>query len=142
MDGVDIAKDEGAGRLVQALENAGNPKVDVLINNAGIMSRSRNALDIDVLRASMEANAYGAVRITSALLRKRLLASPGAKIVLITSKMGSMADNSSGGAYAYRMSKAALNAAGVSLAHDLKGDGMAVAILHPGERGPDPPRKG
>ena len=133
VDGVDVATDDGAGRLVQALEDAGNPDIDVLINNAGVMSRSRNALDINVIRESMEVNAYGALRITSALLRKRLLASPGAKIVLITSKMGSMADNSSGGEYAYRMSKAALNAAGVSLAHDLKGNGIAVAILHPGE---------
>lgn len=133
VDGVDVTKDEGAGCLVQALEKAGNPKVDVLINNAGVMMRARNTLDIDVLRESMEVNAFGAVRITSALLSRRLLATPGAKVVLITSKMGSMSDNTSGGAYGYRMSKAALNAAGVSLAHDLKGEGMAVAILHPGE---------
>lgn len=135
MDGVDVTKDEGVGCLVEALEKAGNPTVDILINNAGVMLRSRNALDVDVLRESMEVNAYGAIRVTTALLRQRLLASPGAKIALITSKMGSMADNTSGGAYGYRMSKAALNAAGVSLAHDLKGDGMAVALLHPGERG-------
>lgn len=134
VDGVDVTKDEGIGCLVEALEKAGNPTVDILINNAGVMLRSRNALEIEVLRESMEVNAYGAIRVTTALLRQRLLASPGAKIALITSKMGSMADNTSGGAYGYRMSKAALNAAGVSLAHDLKGDGMAVAILHPGER--------
>ncbi len=53
-------------------------------------------------------------------------------IRLITSRMGSIADNTSGGYYGYRMSKAALNAAGVSLAHDLKSRGIAVAILHPG----------
>lgn len=46
--------------------------------------------------------------------------------------MGSIGDNSSGGQYGYRMSKAALNAAGVSLAHDLKPRGIAVVILHPG----------
>ncbi|CAM9294624.1 unnamed protein product [Ectocarpus sp. 12 AP-2014] len=132
VDGVDVTMDEGAGCLVSALEKAGSPKVDVLINNAGVMKRDRNTLDIGVLRESMEVNAYGALRITNTLLGKRMLAAPGAKIILITSKMGSMADNSSGGAYGYRMSKAALNAAGVSLAHDLKGDGMAVAILHPG----------
>lgn len=56
----------------------------------------------------------------------------GAKVGLITSRMGSIDDNSSGGVYGYRMSKAALNMAGKSLAHDLRGRGVAVAILHPG----------
>ncbi len=46
--------------------------------------------------------------------------------------MGSITDNTSGGYYGYRMSKAALNAAGRSLAHDLAPRGVAVAILHPG----------
>eukprot|EP00903_Cladosiphon_okamuranus_P008693 g8329.t1 len=132
VEGVDVASDAGAGCLVQALEKAGNPKVDILINNAGVMKRTRNSLDIDELKESMEVNAYGALRITAALLSRKLINAPGGKIVLITSKMGSMADNTSGGAYGYRMSKAALNAAGVSLAHDLKGDGVSVAILHPG----------
>jgi NAD(P)-dependent dehydrogenase (short-subunit alcohol dehydrogenase family) len=56
----------------------------------------------------------------------------GSKIAIITSRMGSIADNTSGGRYGYRMSKAAVNMAGRSLAHDLKGDGIAVTILHPG----------
>ncbi len=67
VDGVDVANDAGVGCLVDALEKAGNPKVDILINNAGVMMRSRNSLDIDVLRESMEVNAYGALRVTSAL---------------------------------------------------------------------------
>jgi NAD(P)-dependent dehydrogenase (short-subunit alcohol dehydrogenase family) len=46
--------------------------------------------------------------------------------------MGSIGDNTSGGSYGYRMSKSAVNAAGVSLAHDLGGRGVAVVILHPG----------
>ena len=57
---------------------------------------------------------------------------PGAKVALITSRMGSIADNSSGGSYGYRMSKAALNAAGRSLAIDLAARGIAVGLLHPG----------
>jgi NAD(P)-dependent dehydrogenase (short-subunit alcohol dehydrogenase family) len=65
-----------------------------------------------------------------ATLRPRLAA--GAKIGLVTSRMGSIGDNSSGGYYGYRMSKAALNAAGMSLAHDLRGAGIAVFLLHPG----------
>ena len=56
----------------------------------------------------------------------------GAKIAIVTSRMGSIADNTSGGYYGYRMSKAAVNMAGVSLAHDLRSRGVSVAILHPG----------
>jgi NAD(P)-dependent dehydrogenase (short-subunit alcohol dehydrogenase family) len=67
---------------------------------------------------------------TAAALRSHL-ASPS-KLALITSRMGSIGDNTSGGSYGYRMSKAALNAAGRSLAHDLRGQGVAVVLLHPG----------
>jgi NAD(P)-dependent dehydrogenase (short-subunit alcohol dehydrogenase family) len=56
----------------------------------------------------------------------------GSLVVMMTSLMGSIADNASGGYYGYRMSKAALNAAAVSMSHDLRGRGIAVAILHPG----------
>ena len=56
----------------------------------------------------------------------------GAKVVIVTSRMGSVADNTSGGMYGYRMSKAAVNMAGMSLSRDLKGKGIAVALLHPG----------
>ncbi|MGC4094116.1 MAG: SDR family NAD(P)-dependent oxidoreductase [Polyangiaceae bacterium] len=56
----------------------------------------------------------------------------GAKVALITSRMGSIADNTSGAYYGYRMSKAALNMAGASLAHDLLHQGVAIAIFHPG----------
>ena len=57
---------------------------------------------------------------------------PGSKLALMTSRMGSIEDNSSGNSYGYRMSKAALNMAGKSLAIDLQPHGIAVAILHPG----------
>jgi NAD(P)-dependent dehydrogenase (short-subunit alcohol dehydrogenase family) len=56
----------------------------------------------------------------------------GSKVGIITSRMGSIDDNDSGGSYAYRMSKSAVNAAGKSLSIDLKPRGIAVAILHPG----------
>ncbi|HEY0715785.1 MAG TPA: SDR family oxidoreductase, partial [Polyangia bacterium] len=62
----------------------------------------------------------------------RSLIPNGGKLVSITSRMGSMGDNGSGGYYGYRMSKAALNAATVSLARDLRVAGVAVAALHPG----------
>jgi NAD(P)-dependent dehydrogenase (short-subunit alcohol dehydrogenase family) len=104
--------------------------VDLLINNAGILeSTSLDNLDFDSARRQFEANALGPLRVTAAMLpaMKR-----GAKVALITSRMGSIADNTSGGSYGYRMSKAALNAAGVSLARDLQSRDIAVAILHPG----------
>jgi NAD(P)-dependent dehydrogenase (short-subunit alcohol dehydrogenase family) len=69
------------------------------------------------------------VRVARAL---RTLLVDGSKIAAITSRMGSIADNGSGGYYGYRMSKAALNAAAVSLSRDLRLSGIAVAILHPG----------
>jgi NAD(P)-dependent dehydrogenase (short-subunit alcohol dehydrogenase family) len=56
----------------------------------------------------------------------------GSKIAIVTSLMGSMTDNTSGGSYAYRMSKAAVNAAGVSLACDLRQRRIPVVMLHPG----------
>ncbi len=56
----------------------------------------------------------------------------GGKIAFITSRMGSIQDNTSGGRYGYRMSKCALNAAAVSIAHDVKHRDISVAILHPG----------
>lgn len=104
--------------------------VDLLINNAGIL---RNVplehLDLEAIRRQFEVNALGPLRVTHSLLPAL---KQGAKIALVTSRMGSIADNESGGSYGYRMSKAALNAAGASLARDLKSRDIAVAILHPG----------
>ena len=51
---------------------------------------------------------------------------------MMTSRMGSIGDNTSGSSYGYRMSKVALSMAGKSLSHDLKPRGIPVAILHPG----------
>ena len=126
--GIDVSDDEGIARLRAAV---GDRNVDVLINNAGILvwGDSLASLDIEGIRRQFEVNALAPLRVTQALrpsLRK------GSKVAFITSRMGSIADNSSGGAYGYRMSKAALNMAAKSLAEDLKGDGIAVIILHPG----------
>jgi NAD(P)-dependent dehydrogenase (short-subunit alcohol dehydrogenase family) len=104
--------------------------VDLLINNAGILhSVSLADLDLESVRRQFEVNALGPLRVTESLLPAL---KSGAKIALITSRMGSIADNESGGSYGYRMSKAALNAAGVSLAKDLHSRDISVAILHPG----------
>ena len=126
-DGIDITSDASITDLVKGLE--GN-KIDVLINNAGIVNRvTLDNLDFDSIRQQFEVNALGALRVTKALLPSL---TEGSKVVLMTSRMGSIGDNTSGGSYGYRMSKAALSMAGKSLSHDLKSQGIAVAILHPG----------
>jgi NAD(P)-dependent dehydrogenase (short-subunit alcohol dehydrogenase family) len=107
-------------------------KLDVLVNNAGILEPDRlDSFDVEAIRRQFEVNALAPLRLTRALLAEKCLPS-GAKVVLITSRMGSIGDNSSGGYYGYRMSKAALNMAARSLARDLAGRGIAVATLHPG----------
>jgi NAD(P)-dependent dehydrogenase (short-subunit alcohol dehydrogenase family) len=126
-DGFDVTDGAAIDAFAQTIEPA---SVDLLINNAGILQgMSLDALDIDSIRRQFEVNALGPLLVTRAL---QPALKPGAKIALITSRMGSIADNDSGGSYGYRMSKAALNAAGVSLARDLQARGIAVAILHPG----------
>lgn len=124
---VDISSDESVADLAQRLQGV---VIDVLINNAG--TAQENTLDdlsFDSIRQQFEVNALGALRVTQALL-PNLRA--GSKIVMITSRMGSITDNTSGGYYGYRMSKAALSMAGKSLSIDLKPRQIAVAILHPG----------
>ncbi|MEE4273888.1 MAG: SDR family oxidoreductase [Thermoanaerobaculales bacterium] len=124
---IDVTDDSAVRRLVDAV---GDREIDVLINNAGVLSdESLDDLDFDRIRNQLEVNSMGPLRVTAAL-RPRL--DRGAKVAIITSRMGSIDDNTSGGRYGYRMSKAAVNMAGRSLAHDLKTDGVAVAILHPG----------
>lgn len=125
--GIDITSDAALSELCTRL---GNTEIDVLINNAGILKRvTLEDLDFGSIRHQFEVNALGPLRVTHALLPNL---KAGSKIVLMTSRMGSIADNTSGSSYGYRMSKVALSMAGKSLAHDLKPRGMAVAILHPG----------
>lgn len=126
-DGVDVTDPTALRAVSDAL---GDTTLDVLINNAGIFSNeSFDDLDFAQIRSNFEVNALGALRVTS-IFRKHL--KRGSKVILITSRMGSIEDNGSGSYYGYRMSKAALNMAGVNLAHDLRPAGIAVAILHPG----------
>ncbi|RPI14063.1 MAG: SDR family oxidoreductase [Lysobacterales bacterium] len=127
VDGIDVAEDGSVTRLARELSGE---RIDVLVNNAGILSRETlDDLDLDRIRRQFEVNALGPLRVTRALLPNL---GAGAKVIIVTSRMGSMADNGSGGYYGYRMSKAAVNMAGVSLARDLAPRGIAVGLLHPG----------
>lgn len=127
LEGVDVTSDKSVNLLAEKLKGRA---LDLLVNNAGVLeSGGLGGLDFASIQRQMETNAYGPLRVTHKLLGSL---KSGAKVALITSRMGSIADNGSGGMYGYRMSKAALNAAGKSLAFDLKPRGVAVAILHPG----------
>lgn len=124
---VDVTTDTGVEKLMASLKGV---QIDVLINNAGLLQDEvLGSIDFDSLRIQMEVNAYAPLRIAEALFPQMPF---GGKIANITSRMGSIADNDSGGRYGYRASKAALNAFAKSLAIDLKPHGIAVAQLHPG----------
>jgi NAD(P)-dependent dehydrogenase (short-subunit alcohol dehydrogenase family) len=125
--GVDITSDAAIADLVARL---GSLAIDGLILNAGLLERTTlEDLNVDSLRRQFEVNAVAPLRLTKALLGHL---PSGAKVILMTSRMGSIDDNGSGGSYGYRMSKVALNMAGKSLAIDLRPRGIAVALLHPG----------
>jgi NAD(P)-dependent dehydrogenase (short-subunit alcohol dehydrogenase family) len=125
--GVDVTDEEALAALDRRLEGTA---LDLLVLNAGILRDDDwGSVRLSDVRTQIEVNAVAPLAVVSAL-RKTLRR--GTKIAVITSRMGSMADNSSGGYYGYRMSKAALNAMAVSLSRDLAPAGMAVAILHPG----------
>eukprot|EP00698_Gefionella_okellyi_P004661 TRINITY_DN14267_c0_g1_i1.p1 TRINITY_DN14267_c0_g1~~TRINITY_DN14267_c0_g1_i1.p1 ORF type:complete len:236 (+),score=44.97 TRINITY_DN14267_c0_g1_i1:41-709(+) len=125
--GVDVSDDSQVQAFASKLAGV---HVDILINNAGILTvEALDSLNFDAMRQQFEVNSIGPLRVTAALLPSLR---SGSKVIIITSRMGSIADNGSGSYYGYRMSKAAVNAAGVSLARDLKPRGIAVALLHPG----------
>jgi len=124
---INLADPHAGSKLADRLAH---DEIDLLIHNAGVlMADSIEEVDPDAVRAQFEVNALAPLFLTRALAS---CLHPGSKVALITSRMGSIGDNTSGGYYGYRMSKAALNAAGVSLAHDLKPRGVSVVILHPG----------
>lgn len=125
--GLDLAAASAPAELVARLQ--GQP-LEVVILNAGILqSMGLEDLDPEGIRRQFELNALAPLLLARALLDQM---PRGAKLALMTSRMGSIADNSSGGSYGYRMSKVALTMAGKSLAIDLQPRGIAVAILHPG----------
>jgi short-subunit dehydrogenase len=132
--GIDIGDDTAIAALLQSLQQQ---PIDVLIHNAGIYRQSQlDHLNIDGIREQFEINAIAPLKLTQALLPNLRLSSHQngtcAKVAIMTSRMGSIGDNTSGGSYGYRLSKVAVSMAGKSLSHDLKPQKIAVAILHPG----------
>lgn len=124
---IDVASAENMHKLKDKI--AGR-QIDILINNAGILiNQTFNNLDYEKMIEQFMVNSLGPVRVVEALFD---CLNSGSKVVFVTSRMGSVEDNTSGGSYGYRMSKCALNIAGKSMAVDFKPKGIAVALLHPG----------
>lgn len=124
---IDVSDGDAIARLKSELSNQ---TLDVLINNAGILKGDRfGNLDYEVMVEQFRVNTLGPLRVTEALadnLRE------GSKVAIVSSRVGSIEDNSSGGNYGYRASKTAVNQVGMNLKHELATRGIAVALLHPG----------
>lgn len=119
----------------ESILNSMPPQIDVLINNAGIYGPKKDGQSLQKVTAEsmhevFDVDAVAPLRVVQTLLPR--LTRPGAVIANISSKMGSSADNSSGGTYAYRAAKAALVIISKSMAVDLQDHGINVITLHPG----------
>ncbi|MGD8636354.1 MAG: SDR family oxidoreductase, partial [Gammaproteobacteria bacterium] len=130
IEDVDVADPESVAQLASRLTGR---RIDILINNAGVLRRDSlgtlAAESVTDMVDQFRTNSLGPILVTEALMPNL---QKGSKVGIVTSRMGSVTDNTSGGYYGYRMSKAAVNIAGVSLARDLADRGIAVALLHPG----------
>jgi NAD(P)-dependent dehydrogenase (short-subunit alcohol dehydrogenase family) len=127
----DIADDASVRALAAEL---GDAAIDMVINNAGVGGGNRQSLrDLDFAEAlrTYNVDALGALRVSLALL-PHVRRGQVKKLVHVTSGLGSIGDNKSGGYYAYRMAKAALNMMAKNLAMDLRGDGITSIVINPG----------
>lgn len=124
---IDVGYDAAMAPLAHALDGR---DIDILVHNAGILTRETlDDLDFSRMRKQFEVNTLGPLRVVKALLDNL---KQGTKVAIVSSRVGSMGDNGNGGNYGYRMSKSAVNMAGVNLSIDLKPRGIAVFLLHPG----------
>jgi len=135
---LDVADDESVRQFAEFLRKT-HGRVDVLVNNAGIMIDTNDSWSdgaasvlkakVETIRRTMETNAYGALRVIQALLP--LMPRDGARIINVSSGMGQLTDMN-GGWTAYRMSKVALNALTRIFADELKDTGIRVNSICPG----------
>jgi NAD(P)-dependent dehydrogenase (short-subunit alcohol dehydrogenase family) len=127
IDGIDVGNGDAVETLRQELD--GQP-IDILVNNAGILLRDTfGEMDYDAMAEQYRVNTLGPLRVTEALVDNL---HEGSKVAIVSSRVGSIEDNGSGGNYGYRASKAAVNMIGTNLRHELLPRGIAVALLHPG----------
>jgi NAD(P)-dependent dehydrogenase (short-subunit alcohol dehydrogenase family) len=127
---LDVTSQESIQHLAKALN--GTP-IDVLLNNAGLHGDRVpfGATDVELWKKILEVNTIAPIQMTAALL-ENVAASAQKKVANISSKVGSIGDGPGGGSYAYRSSKTALNMAMVNAAHELKGRGLTILLIHPG----------
>jgi NAD(P)-dependent dehydrogenase (short-subunit alcohol dehydrogenase family) len=127
IDGIDVSDGESVAKLASAL---GGRAIDVLVNNAGILkSETFGNIDYEAMLEQYRVNTLGPLRVTEALADNL---SDGSKVAIVSSRVGSIEDNGSGGNYGYRASKTAVNQIGMNLKHELAPRGIAVTLLHPG----------
>jgi len=128
--GLDVSDARQLERLATELKDT---KIDLLINNAGVYGPRGYApgdVDLREWHQTFEINAMSPLLVSMAFVPH--VEAAGGKIVTLSSKMGSMEDNTSGGNYIYRSSKAATNAVMKSLANDLSANSIPVCVMHPG----------
>ena len=108
--------------------------LEIVLNNAGVGGWRGGIEDLDLaeVRRVFDVNTLGPLRVTRAFVPLLRKGRPPRRLVHITSLMGSLGDNRSGGSYPYRISKAALNVASVNLAHELRDEEIVSVALHPG----------
>jgi NAD(P)-dependent dehydrogenase (short-subunit alcohol dehydrogenase family) len=127
---LDVADAESVGALARALSSEA---IDILLNNAGVMGpkhQSFGEIDYDGMLETFRINTLGPLHMAEAFV-EQVARSERKMMVAITSGMGSI-DDSSGGSYAYRASKAALNMTYHNLALDLKARGIIAFVINPG----------
>jgi NAD(P)-dependent dehydrogenase (short-subunit alcohol dehydrogenase family) len=129
---LDVSREPTISELAEALQGK---TIDILLNNAGIYGDESHddfgKIDYERWVETFRVNAMGAMRVTEAFVGN--VASSEKKVLaFLSSLMGSISDNGSGGCYLYRSSKAALNAIVKSLSIDLKSRGVKTVVLHPG----------
>jgi NAD(P)-dependent dehydrogenase (short-subunit alcohol dehydrogenase family) len=128
---IDVLNAAGVKKAAASLRDE---PIDLLLNNAGVGSprgQKIGSLDYAAWAGVLDANVLGPARMVEAFVES-VAKGRDKRIVTVTSLMGSIADNSSGGSYAYRSSKAAVNAAMKSFSIDLAPRGITCVLVHPG----------
>jgi tubulin alpha len=150
LEGIDVIKEEATAKLQATFRSReANPiPIDLLVHNAGAYGPSEPDMSVEDMYSSQnletitanrinysfQLNAVAPLMVTQALLPNLRLAAQKetAKVIIISSLMGSITDNTSGKHYGYRAAKAAVNQIGKSLSVDLRDDKIAVGLVHPG----------
>lgn len=127
--GIDVTSGPAIQKLVDALRTR-DARLDWILHVAGVLGLDElGKIDYDEMRRQFEINTLGPLRVAEACVP---FMRPGSKLGIVTSRVGSLGDNGSGGMYAYRVSKAGANMVALNLHHDLSKRGIAVVALHPG----------